>query len=128
MEELDWTAWYPLQAQPLAVNVPDKPGIYEIRADYKFGRLRGSSRVVYIGSAARGPKPSLRKRIGPRVTNPERYLSTAEKFLVRAGHALEFRFSPARDGKTAKVIEIQRLMDYQSDHWEAPPGVSKRLG
>jgi len=103
------------------------PGIYEIRTDYEFGRLNGVSQVVYIGSAARGSKPSLRKRIGERVTDPERNLSGAEKLLARAGHTLEFRFAKAKDGETARQMEIQRLTDYIGKHWEAPPGISKKL-
>jgi len=127
MDEFDWSQWYPLSQQSLA-NVPDVPGIYEIRTDYEFGRLNGVSRVVYIGSAARRGKPSLRKRLGGRIANPEGNLSGAEKLLVRAGHALEFRFATAKDGETARQMEIQMLTNYIEKHWEPPPGVSKSFG
>jgi hypothetical protein len=63
MDELRWSQWYPLAQQPFSIPVPDVPGIYEIRTDHEFGRLRGQSRIVYIGSAARGNSPSLRKRL-----------------------------------------------------------------
>lgn len=52
----------------------------------------------------------------------------AEKLLVRAGHILEFRFVVAQNGETARQMETQTLTDYEGVHWEAPPGVSKRLG
>lgn len=127
MDESDWSEWYPLSRQSLA-NLPDVPGIYEIRTDYEFSRLRGSSRVVYIGSAAGHGKPTLRKRLGQRITDPEGNLSGAEKLLRRAGHALEFRFAKAKDRETARQMQIQRLTEYEEKHWENPPGVHKRLG
>ena len=127
MNEFDWSEWYPLSQQFLA-NVPDTPGIYEIRTDYQFGRLNDLSQLVYVGSAARGVKPSLRRRLGARVDDPEGNLSPAEKMLVGAGHVLEFRFTKAENGETARQMEIQKLSDYVREHWEAPPGVSKKLG
>lgn len=127
MDEFDWSEWYPLSHQSLA-NLPDAPGIYEIRTDYEFGRLRGSSRVVYIGSAAQRGKPTLRKRLGQRITDPQGNLSGAEKLLQRAGHVLEFRFAKTKDRETARQMEIQRLTEYEEKHWETPPGVHKRLG
>lgn len=51
-----------------------------------------------------------------RIGSPERYLSRTEKLLRGAGHALEFRFTPAVDGKTAKHMEAQRLMDCEREH------------
>jgi hypothetical protein len=127
MEEFDWSEWYPLSYQSLT-HLPDVPGIYEIRTDYEFGRLRGSSRVVYIGSAAGRGEPTLRKRLGKRISDPEGNLSGAEKLLQSAGHTLEFRFAKAVDRETAREMEKRRLTEYEEEHWEAPPGVHKRLG
>ena len=127
MDEFDWSEWYPLSQQSLT-NIPAMPGIYEIRTDYEFGRLNGISQVIYVGSAAHGIKPSLRKRLGGRIADPEGNLSGAEKLLLAAGHALEFRFAKTKDGETARQMEIQRLSDYIRKHWEAPPGVSKKSG
>jgi len=90
--------------------------IYGIRTDYEFGRISSVSRVVYVGSVARGGKPNLRKRLGGRIADPEGNLSGAEKLVVRAGHALEFRFATAKDGETARQMEIQRLTDYIEKH------------
>jgi len=48
-----------------------------------------------------------------RIGSPERYLSRTEKLLRGA---VEFRFAPAVDGKTAKHMEAQRLMDCEREH------------
>lgn len=123
--EFHWSEWYPLSLALIAhdEDVPDEPGVYEIRTDYEFGRLRGNSRVVYVGSTVK----SLKKRlVHQRIKDPEKNLSGTEKLLREAGHALEFRFATAPDGKTAKHMEAQRLMDYEKEHWELPPGNARR--
>jgi hypothetical protein len=123
MDELRWSQWYPLAQQSLSVPVPDVPGIYEIRTDHEFGRLRGQSRIVYIGSAARGNSPSLRKRLlGQHISNPNENLCRAGQLLRQAGYSLEFRFATSSDGKTAEHMEARRLVDYEKEHWELPPG------
>ena len=121
MDEFGWSEWYPL-SHPFLRNIPDVPGVYEVRTDYEFGRLNGVSCVVYIGSAARRGKPSLRKRLGGRITDPKNNLSGAEKLLQEAEHNLEFRFATAIDGNTEEYMEVQRLVHYERQHWELPPG------
>jgi len=123
MKEYTWSQWYNLYSSSVNAPVPDMPGIYEIRTDYEFGRLRGTSRIVYIGSAAKGNNASLRKRlIEQRIKDSKRYLSRTEKFLKEAGHTVEFHFLTTRDGTTAKRIEAKRLTEYEKEHWELPPG------
>ena len=127
MVEFEWSQWYPLSKQSLA-KIPDVPGVYEIRTDYEFGRLRGTSRVVFVGAAWRGSKPTLRKRLGQRITEPDQFLSGEEKRLRETGHALDFRFAEAKDSETARQMEVHRLLHFEEEYWEAPPGVHKRLG
>ena len=117
MDELSWSEWYRLT--PLVVDelVPDLPGIYEIRTDREFGRLKGTSKIVYIGSAAR-KTPSLRRRLLGRIPNA----SLAEKRLWQHECNLQFRFATVSDGETAERIEAERLIDYERQHWEFPPG------
>ncbi len=123
MDNTLWSDWYLLESKLDVVNVPDLSGIYEIRTDYEFGRLKGSSQVVYIGSAAGGSKPSLKVRLmDQRAKNPCRYLTRTEKLLKEAGHTLEFRFLIAHDGITAKHTESEKLTAYEKEHWELPPG------
>ena len=126
MADIKWSKWYPLTEECRAEDVPDAPGIFEIRTDYEFGRLVGTSRVVYIGSAANGKKPSLRvSLVKQRIGDPDRYLSRSEMALrYDDANKLEFRFATAIDGKTAKEMKIQWLNEYETHHWELPPGNS----
>lgn len=118
MSVTGWSEWHPLDLQSLTRLVPDSPGIYEIRTDLEFGRLRGSSQIVYVGSA----KGSLKQRLRQRVSYPDRYLTMAEKWLRQAGHALELHYATASDGATARRLEMERFKEYEQDHWELPPG------
>jgi len=117
MDELSWSEWYHLMPPVVNELVPDLPGIYEIRTDHEFGRLRGTSNIAYIGSAARNT-PSLKRRLLGRISNA----SLAEKRLRQHGYSLEFRFAMASDGETAERMEAERLIDYERQHWELPPG------
>ena len=117
MDELSWSEWYRLTPPVVDELVPDLPGIYEIRTDREFGRLKGTSKIVYIGSAAR-KTPSLRRRLLGRIPNA----SLAEKRLWQHECNLQFRFATVSDGETAERIEAERLIDYERQHWELPPG------
>lgn len=97
-----WSAWYPFDTEVANISVPDKPGVYEVRADVEFGRLNGSSPLVTIGSAV----ASLRKRVyEQRIGDPIRYQNRAEKWLAQAGHILEFRYTTTDSGKEARFLE-----------------------
>ena len=114
-----WSQWLPLNSQSLTVPVPQYPGIYEVRTDFQFGRLRGRSSIVYIGSAT----SSLKKRLlDQRIGKPDKYLSRAEKWLRQGGHTLEFHYETAADGTIARRLEAERLKAYEEEHWELPPG------
>ena len=110
-----WSPWHYLNAD---AAVPDEPGVYEIRTNFEFSRLRGSSSLVTIGSAT----ASLRKRLcEQRFNNAVRYQNRAEKWLTQAGYTLEFRFTTV-SGVEARYLEALRLMEYENKHWELPPG------
>ena len=117
MDELSWSEWYRLTPPVVDELVPDFPGIYEIGTDREFGRLKGTSKIVYIGSAARNT-PSLRRRLLGRISNG----SLAEKRLWQHRCNLQFRFATVSDGETAERMEAERLIDYERQHWELPPG------
>jgi len=119
MGVLNWSQWHPLDSESLSVPVPDSPGVYQVQTDFSFGRLKGYSSAVFIGSAMR----SLKKRLlDQRIGNPKRFLSGAEKWLRNAGHPLQFRYAKTIDGLTARNLESQMLNDYDQEHWELPPG------
>lgn len=88
-----WSAWHPFDTEVVNTSVPDKPGVYEVRSDVEFGRLKGSSPLVTIGSAV----ASLRKRLcEQRFPNTTGYLKRVERWPVRASYTLEFRSATNR--------------------------------
>ena len=114
-----WSAWHSFDAEIAGISVPAEPGVYEVRAALEFGRIKGSSPVVTIGSAI----ASLKKRLcEQRFGNALRYQNRAEKWLVQAGHTLEFRYTTTGSGQEARYLEALRLMEYENEHWELPPG------
>ena len=38
-----WSPWHLCDAEVADTSVPDKPGLYEVRADFEFGRPRRST-------------------------------------------------------------------------------------
>jgi excinuclease UvrABC nuclease subunit len=121
MVELKWSEWRELTKGSLE-SVPESPGIYEIRTDYDFGRLKDKSNIVYVGRTGQGR--NLKKRLSARVNNPGKFLSRAERFLLSEGHFLEFRFAVAECQEDAKRMEAERLAEYDREYWELPPGNS----
>jgi len=118
-EKSSWSPWYRSDDHLAKAAVPHSPGVYEIRTDFEFGRLKGSSSLVTIGSA----KDSLSKRLyEQRFGNPVRYLNRAEKWLVYEDHILEFRYFPVTTDKEARCLEAERLFEYECEHGELPPG------
>jgi len=118
-ENRSWSPWYRFDDESAKAAVPHRPGAYEVRTDFEFGRLKGSSRLVTIGSA----KPSLRTRLcKQRFRNTVRYLNRAEKWLVYEGHILEFRYLPTATAEEARRLEAERLIEYECQHGELPPG------
>lgn len=120
MDEHNWSDWYPYSlSQDFFRNIPEAPGIYEVRTDYEFGRLKGSSPLLTIGSAAKSLKTRIsRQRIG----NTIRYLNRPEKWIRRAKHVLEFRYYECSNKDEAKYLEAIRQLEYENQHWELPPG------
>lgn len=115
---IDWSNWYAID-DAKHVNIPTEPGIYQIQTNFRIGRLRGESQIVSIGSAV----PSLKTRLlDQRFGNRARYLNRAEKWLLSAGHQLEFRYSVTKNGIEARYLEAMLLLEYEYEHWELPPG------
>ena len=97
--------------------MPNSPGVYEIRTDYTFGRLKGSSQTVNIGSAV-----NLKNRLGSRLINPRRYWTLEEQRLMQKGHGFDFRYANAMTKEISINMENDALFEYFTEHWELPPG------
>ncbi len=119
--ESDWSDWYPLIKDSLRY-IPDQPGVYEIRTNYEFGRLKGKTNLVYVGRTDRGN--SLKERLKGRIDKRKDILTKAEWFLLDNGHPLEFRFTVTKSKDEAKLMEAERLAEYDQQWWELPPGNS----
>jgi hypothetical protein len=118
-ESHSWSPWYRFDDELAKTAVPNKPGVCEVRTDFEFGRLKGSSSLVTIGSAV----PSLKTRLyKQRFRNMARYLNRAEKWLVQQVHTLEFRYYPTTTAEEARRLEAERLIEYEYELGELPPG------
>ena len=114
-----WSDWHQLDCEGLKGDVPDVPGVYEIRIQRTFDRLIGNTQVVNIGVA----KKSLRVRVrSEKACNPDRYLPGPLKWLKYAGVSFEVRWFSVASGEQASMAEAQRLAEFISAHFELPPG------
>ena len=109
-ESLSWSSWHRFDDESAKAAVPHRPGVYEVQTDFEFGRLKGNSRLVTIGSAV----PSLKTRLcRQRFRDTARYLNRAEKWLIHGGHILEFRYLPTITRNEARRLEAERLIEYE---------------
>ena len=116
--KLDWSEWYRFNDEEKLATLPINPGIYEVRTDFKIGRLRGNSPIVTIGRAKNIQERRGKQKAGDII----RYLNRAEKWLFKANHELEFRYCICATFDDASYMEAIRQLEYESEHWELPPG------
>lgn len=117
-EKYRWSDWYRFNDEKILATLPNEPGVYEVRTDFEIGRLRGSSSLITIGRA----KQLKERRDKQKVGDTTRYLNRAEKWLHRANHTLEFRYCVCSSFEETKYMEAIRQLEYESQHWELPPG------
>ena len=114
-----WSKWHPLLCETLKDEVPEVPGIYEIRISRTFERLSGTTDVVNIGVAAE----NLRTRVwDQKACKRSRYLPGALKWLEAEGIDFQARWFPVHTPEQARNAEAQRLSEFIAIHWELPPG------
>ncbi len=113
MISISWKGPYQLNSIT-PQDVPSCPGIYQVHTEFHFGRLKGTSSVVYIGST----HDLWGTLHGRRVKNP----ATAEKILWSNSHVLEVRFMACESVDKARTLEYSLLEEYEKEHWELPPG------
>ena len=114
----NWSQWYPFNDEKILKSLPNEPGIYEVRTDFEIDRLCGSSPLVTIGRAK-----NIAERLGKQKADDIiRYLNRPEKWLFKNKHKLEFRYCICGSFEEAKYLEGIRQLEYESRHWELPPG------
>ena len=106
-----WSKWILFTAESIRAAAPEEPGIYEVRTAFEFGRLNGTTRVMYIGVGERG----LRRRLDGKEP------PSAEWWLRENGHPLEVRWAIFEGPSAARMAEDRRLAEYIERHWEPPP-------
>ncbi len=116
----NWSDWYDIN-ENIKNSLPDKPGVYEIKANFEINRLKGSSKLVYIGSAS----DSIKKRLSLKLFGNFTGLDRADKWLYFHSIPLKFRYRIAKSEGDAKYLEGLLLWDYENMHWEIPPGNDK---
>ena len=118
-----WSDWFTLErCALLKENVSHEPGIYEIRLNREFGRVRGTTRIVNIGMAAK----SLNDRVyRQKACDPIRNYSGTMKWLMLEDAEFEVRWFVVSSEEEAKRAEDQRIAEFICRHWEMPPGQLK---
>jgi len=115
-----WAAFNLAEEGALLATLPSRPGVYALRWSRVFGRFRGESDIVYIGSAinARG----LRKRIR-HYFRPGKTQRTSQRIRQLLGllNDLEFSWVERSDPVEARSLERKLLAEYADDHIELPP-------
>lgn len=109
--------------------LPDRPGVYVVALARLFGRLRGDSDILYIGSAGKiiGGRPStIRKRWRNRWTvpafEPEKTMRDMLKTMVAEGEDLSVICAcMSGDLKETLRRESELIDQCFRDHRELPP-------
>jgi excinuclease UvrABC nuclease subunit len=116
-----WSDWFDINNNNIKESLPEQPGVYEIRTKFEINRLRGSSDLVYIGSAA----DSLKNRLTLKLFGNWTGLDRADKWLFSHANSLEVHYITTESEKDAKYLEGLLLWKYENEHWEIPPGNDK---
>jgi len=117
-----WSRWYGYNNPVALKNIPDSPGIYEVKTDFKIERLNGFSPVVTIGVS----RTSLYdRRVKQKAGNEDRHLNRVEKWLKNNNHKLYLKYSVCTSKEDALLKEAICLWKYENKHWELPPGNDK---
>lgn len=104
-----WEFW----PQPALAKAPQTPGAYIFRLPMSFGRMQGSSDIVYVGLA----KASLRRTLtGHRHRGIGKLLRLVEDL---GGLQVAWRICPNRTD--AELTESRLLGKYARQHIELPP-------
>jgi len=112
----NFSEWHLLNDKAIQ-NAPSKKGTYVIRkaGGERFGRLRGESDIMYIGSTTRRLKKRLQQYLRP---GPTQWTNQRIYKLLTKGYKLEFAWCLNDE---PKILEHNLLRQYISEHDEFPP-------
>ncbi len=99
------------------VEVPITPATYALRLDHKFGRLRGSSDLLYIGSTSNLHFRIIENYLGGR---GDKTTKRIRDYLFNKGY-LEATEVSWIITQNYEKIESKLLAEYEKEHHELPP-------
>jgi len=106
------------------LDVPATPAVYMLAQAQEFGRLRGLSRILYVGSTRQlgGNSQSCRLRIY-RYPNDRHALEIRRRTaqVVATGVELSLYWKSLETKTAAKAAESVLLNLYLEEHHELPP-------
>lgn len=110
-----FSVWHPFDKQSLE-KVPNEIGVYVFRKGRAqfFGRLKGDSDILYIGSTTKGLRNRLRQYLTP---GPSQWTNIRVNEYANR-NPVEFSFLANDDPKS---LEYELLIKYMSEHEELPP-------
>ena len=116
--------WYGLgqdDREELLKSVPRKKGVYAMKYQTQFGRFRGKSDLLYIGSSVE-KKRGLRGRIAS-YFHPGKTQKTSQRIhdLLQDTPGVNISFLAAPKVKDPRKREKELRKEYQNEHGELPP-------
>jgi len=103
-----------------SVDIPSSPGVYVFRLDRCFGRLQGSSDILYIGHAKNLCERILENHLrgkGGKTTKRIHYYLCKMNYL----EYVEVSWITTDSVKDSIGMEKLLLKEYEKDHHELPP-------
>jgi predicted GIY-YIG superfamily endonuclease len=110
IEELsDWESW----PHPARAKAPETPGVYIFRLSNCFGRMQGTSDIVYIGLA----KKNIKRRLADHRHTAIGLFANSYRDLGD----LQVAWKSYREQSEAMVMESRLLGKHRREHMELPP-------
>ena len=115
-----------IMSNPISTLVPSDPGIYEIRLNREFGRVRGKTDIVNIGVAT----VSLRERVfEQKAIRWKRNWSGSMKWIKEndPNFIFEARWLSMKGCSDVQIpaAENWRIAEFNLKHYEQPPGQTR---
>lgn len=123
LSQMGFSEWRPFNRQnkkELVSAVPQSVGVYAIRRDSPFTPLRGSSDILYVGSATN--QKGLRGRISQYFSpGPTQWTNKRILALVSDSTSYQISWILTETIARAKALEQELLEEYLGEHGELPP-------